>query len=72
MSHGFATTADEESSDLHVWPVQDIIGHDVHGTDCICGPSVEIVREDDGRVGRLIAHPSLDGREIEEPAQLDT
>jgi len=50
---------------LHVIPVGDLVGHDT-GTaepDCACGPRVEPVQRDDGSMGWLIVHHSLDGRE---------
>jgi hypothetical protein len=34
--------------------------------DCPCGPSVEPVPADDGSMGWLVTHHSLDGRELTE------
>lgn len=34
--------------------------------DCICGPSIEPVQRDDGSIGWLFTHHSLDGREAGE------
>lgn len=50
---------------LHVAPVGDLVGHDTSTVeaDCACGPRVEPVKRDDGSVGWLIVHASLDGRE---------
>lgn len=55
---------------LHVAPVGDLIDHDISTTepDCVCGPRVEPVQRDDGSMGWLIVHASLDGREKTEAA----
>jgi len=47
------------SAPIHVVPVNDICEHDDWGTNCVCGPRVELD-------GRLIIHHSLDGRERRE------
>lgn len=46
----------------HVIPVNDLIEH-VAADDCICVPRVEPVPRDDGSMGWLHVHHSLDGRE---------
>jgi hypothetical protein len=46
--------------------VNDLVEHDNTGDDCVCGPEVEPVPRDDGSMGWLIKHHSLDGRELEE------
>lgn len=48
---------------VHTYPVNDLIEHDLEGTDCVCGPEVEAVMREDGSNGWLISHHSLDGRE---------
>lgn len=51
---------------IHVVPNQnDQTAHDTSTTeaDCVCGPTVEPVVRDDGSMGWLIVHHSLDGRE---------
>jgi hypothetical protein len=50
---------------LHVSPVGDQVDHDTSTSepDCLCGPRVEPVKRDDGSMGWLIVHHSLDGRE---------
>ena len=63
MSVQFAVVTGADGS-AHVIPQDDAIHHEV-SDDCICGTTVEIVREDDGSVAALIAHPSLDGREVD-------
>lgn len=54
---------------LHVYPVNDEIEHDITSTepDCACGPTVRPEKREDGSVGWLIVHHSLDGRETTEP-----
>jgi hypothetical protein len=48
---------------VHVLPVDDLIEHEEFGDDCLCGPRSEAVKDDNGAVGWLIVHHSLDGRE---------
>ena len=55
-------------STVHTYPVNDLIEHELEGTDCPCGPRVELVEGDDGD-GWLIAHHSLDGRELTEEGE---
>ena len=54
---------------LHVTPIGDLTEHDTSTTeaDCVCGPTVQPEKREDGSVGWLIVHHSLDGRE--KPAQ---
>jgi hypothetical protein len=47
---------------IHTMPVNDAIDHEV-SEDCACGPTAEAVKADDGSVGWLYIHHSLDGRE---------
>ena len=54
-------------STVHVVPVNDLVEHETDGDDCVCGPDIEAVRRDDGSVGWLVSHHSLDGRELREP-----
>ena len=49
----------------HVEPVNDLIDHE-DSDDCVCGPRVEPVPRDDGSMGWLVTHASLDGRELKE------
>ncbi|MFE9461713.1 hypothetical protein [Streptomyces californicus] len=54
-------------SSVHVAPVGDLIEHDTSGeNDCVCGPSSRPVKGDDGSVGWVVTHASLDGRELTE------
>lgn len=50
---------------LHVTPIGDLVDHDTSTAepDCVCGPEVRPVTQDDGSVGWLLVHHSLDGRE---------
>jgi hypothetical protein len=50
---------------LHVTPQSDLVGHDTSTAepDCVCGPEATPVDQDDGAVGWLLVHHSLDGRE---------
>ena len=48
----------------HVMPVNDLIEH--VDDDCPCGPTTHPVKRDDGSIGWVIIHHSLDGRELAE------
>lgn len=59
--------------DVHVFPVDDLVEHDTDGGECVCGPRTEPVPREDGSIGWLIRHHSLDGREHHEaPVSSDT
>lgn len=49
---------------VHVLPVNDLIDH--LDEDCVCGATTEPVPRDDGSMGWLVTHHSLDGREAYE------
>jgi len=52
------------TNELHVIPLNDLVEHDTaHEDGCICGPRVEPVAREDGSMGWLYVHHSLDGRE---------
>lgn len=53
-----------EDDAVHVEPVGDLVDHEVY--DCLCGPLVEPVKREDGSVGWLVTHSSLDNREASE------
>jgi hypothetical protein len=57
---------------LHVAPVGDLITHDTSTEEavCVCGPTTKPIKRDDGSVGWLIVHNSLDGRELHEEGTL--
>lgn len=54
------------SDALHVTPVGDLIDHDTDGDDCPCGPRTNPVQCEDGSMGWVVVHHSLDGRETRE------
>ena len=51
---------------VHTYPVGDLVEHETDGGDCVCGPTVKPAPRDDGSIGWLITHHSLDGREASE------
>jgi hypothetical protein len=53
------------SNTVHVEPVNDLIEHE-DSDGCVCGPTIEPVPRDDGSMGWLVIHHSLDGREAHE------
>ena len=55
---------EENGNEIHVLPLDDPIEHERE--DCICGPMVEPCPREDGSMGWLITHYSLDGREKRE------
>lgn len=56
---------------VHTYPVGDLIEHDTDGGDCVCGPTTEPVKRDDGSVAWHVIHHSLDGREAHEEENHD-
>ncbi len=50
------------SDDVHVVPIGDLIDHE-DDDDCPCGPAMIPVERDDGSIGWVVSHHSLDGRE---------
>lgn len=57
------------SDDVHVVPIGDLIDHE-DGDDCPCGPAMIPVERDDGSIGWVVSHHSLDGRERYEGQRL--
>lgn len=53
---------------VHVFPNGDLIEHETSGDDCACGPTPDPVKRDDGSIGWVMVHHSLDGREAREGA----
>lgn len=51
--------------DYHAVPADDLIEHE-DSEDCACQPTAEAVKRDDGSIGWLYVHHSLDGRELKE------
>lgn len=56
-------------SGWHVYPLHDLIEHDPDSEDCICGPDARPEEREDGTIGWIIVHHSLDGRELKEPGR---
>ena len=54
-------------STQHVYPLSDIVAHETDGNDCPCGPRIKPVPAENGTMGWLVLHHSLDGRELTEP-----
>jgi hypothetical protein len=50
----------------HVYPTSDLTEHDMARDGCVCIPRIEAVKRDDGSIGWLAVHHSLDGRERNE------
>lgn len=48
--------------EAHVVPAHDLVDHSLN-EDCLCGPEPQPVKRDDGSVGWVYVHRSLDGRE---------
>lgn len=57
-----------DGDEVHVIPCGDLIDHPT-SPDCPCGPTTEPIEREDGSVGWLHTHHSLDGREAKEGAQ---
>jgi hypothetical protein len=54
-------------SSYHVYPIDDLVEHDMTSDgECVCGPETVPVERDDGSIGYVIVHHSLDGREQHE------
>ncbi len=53
-------------STIHVLPIGDLIEHEATGTGCVCGPRERPVEGEDGSIGWVVVHSSLDGRELTE------
>lgn len=54
-----------EHHGVHVVPLDDAVGHDL-SDDCVCVPLADPVTRDDGSMGWVTVHHSLDGREAHE------
>ena len=57
---------------VHVVPIGDLIEHDSDGDSCVCVPTTEPVEGEDGSIGWLVVHHSLDGREQHERKPVET
>ncbi len=66
---GWESATWDGGNHVHVLPLRDIVTHaETDDGDCVCGPTIEPVTRDDGSVGWLMVHHSLDGRERHEAA----
>jgi len=54
------------TNEIHTMPISDLIDHEASET-CWCGPTCFPVQHDDGTIGWLYQHHSLDGREHNDP-----
>jgi hypothetical protein len=54
-----------ETNGVHVMPCGDAVDHETTD-DCVCVPRAEAVPREDGSMGWLTVHHSLDGREAHE------
>lgn len=62
---GLCGAEEECGCERHVIPRDDLIQHESE-TDCVCVPECEPVKRENGSVGWLYIHHSLDGREASE------
>ena len=53
------------ADEVHVVPLNDLVGHTADG-ECVCGPETEPVPRNDGSMGWVVSHQSLDRRELQE------
>lgn len=51
---------------LHVFPINDLIEHELSEDACVCGPSLEIIPREERTDAHIYTHHSLDGREANE------
>jgi len=55
------------SAAVHVTPQDDLVAHDtISDGECVCGPTEQAHKTNDGRVVFWYVHHSLDGRESTE------
>lgn len=47
---------------VHVYPVGDLVEHELDGDGCVCGPADVPVERDDGSMAWMVVHHALDGR----------
>jgi hypothetical protein len=57
-----------DADSVHVRPLGDLIEHELTDA-CPCGPEQQPVKRDDGSVGWLVVHHSLDGREAKDGSE---
>lgn len=42
----------------HLYPTDDLIEHELRGDGCVCGPTADPIKHDDGQVSWLYRHVS--------------
>lgn len=52
--------------EVQVYPVNDVIAHDLNEDRCVCGPTLECIPRAGRRDAWSHVHHSLDGRELDE------
>lgn len=57
--------------EVHVYPLADLVAHDLTEGQCVCGPLVELHTRPDARDAYMYVHHALDGRERYERAASD-
>jgi len=50
-----------DSDEVHIVPENDTMDHWI--TDCLCKPTAEPIKRDDGSIAWLVTHNAEDGRE---------
>ena len=61
ISAGYGWTCrQDDNGNVAVWPIEDLVDHEPYG--CVCGPTPQPVRRDDGSTGWVVTHHALDGR----------
>lgn len=61
---GWEAATWDDGDHVHVLPLGDALEHsESSDADCLCGATVEPAKRDDGSIGWIITHHSLDGRE---------
>jgi hypothetical protein len=66
MEAGWDVLYENEHGEVHVVPKDDLMPHELEGDGCPCGPNMEFLP-----THKLVAHSSLDGRELLEPDHED-
>lgn len=45
----------------HIYPLDDSVGHELEGDECVCGPRFELAEDESGQDVWLIIHHVLGG-----------
>jgi len=57
-----SSPASKMSDKVHIVPEEDSFVHDLWGTRCDCGPTIEFIRWDDSSIGWAIRHKKEEER----------